>query len=222
MAVPIYTLNVFDVIFEYRKAYLGGLFVTLKLCGIAWLIGLVGGGALALSADWFPRVIGWPATGLRHIAEAIPILVLLFWLHYPIQAAMGVTIDPFFTTASLLAFLNTLAVFSILRGAITGVPATLIEVARVCGVRRQRIFWRIKVPLALRSALGPITSAQVNILQLSIFGGLISVEELFRVSQRINAQIYRPIEVYTALALFFLAVCLPLNLLARQLGRKLR
>jgi ABC-type amino acid transport system permease subunit len=147
---------------------------------------------------------------------------LLFWLHYPAQVALGVTVDPFYTMICLLAVLNVLAVFGILRGAITAVSAELIEVARVCGVRRERIFWRIKLPLALRSALGPLTSAQVNILQLSIFGSLISVEELFRVSQRINAQIYQPVQVYSGLAVFFLAVCLPLNLLARYFQRRIR
>ena len=51
-------------------------------------------------------------------------------------------------------------------------------------------------------------------LQCSLFASLISVDEIFRVAQRINATIYRPVEIYSALALLFLAVCLPLNGLA--------
>ena len=214
-------MSVFEVVSQYRSAYLAGLFVTLKLCAIAWTVGLIGGGAIALTTEWWPRLIGWPITVLSRTTEAIPIMVLLFWLHYPAQAALGVVIDPFYTTVSLLAVLNVLAVFGILRGAILKVPAEFVEVARVCGVGRERIFWRIKLPLALRGALGPLTSMQVNILQLSIFGSLISVEELFRISQRINSQIYQPVQVYTGLAFFFLAVCLPLNLLARHLQRRM-
>ena len=56
-------------------------------------------------------------------------------------------------------------------------------------------------------------------LHATLFASLISVEELFRVSQRINSTIYRPIEIYTALALFFLVVCLPINLFAVYLKR---
>jgi len=148
-------------------------------------------------------------------------MVLLFWLHYPIQAAFAIVIDPFYTTAGLLTALNMLAVCNVLRGAISNIPNEMIEVARVCGVNRQRTFWNIKLPLALRSAIGALTSSQVNVLQLSIFGSLIAVAELFRVSQRINSQIYQPVQVYTGLALFFLAVCIPLNLLANYLSRKL-
>lgn len=214
-------MSIVEVVSEYRNAYLSGLAVTLKLCVTAWTGGLIAGAAIAFSAEWWPRVIGWPVQTLSRVTEAIPILVLLFWLHYPAKAAIGITIDPFYTTAWLLLGLNTLAVFGILRGAILKVSVELIEVARVYGVGRERTFWRIKLPIAVRAALGPLTSAQVNVLQLSIFGSLISVEELFRVSQRINAQIYQPVQVYTGLALFFLIVCLPLNLLARYLQRKL-
>jgi ABC-type amino acid transport system permease subunit len=214
-------MSIFEVVSEYRSAYLSGLGVTLKLCAVAWTGGLLFGGAIAFGADWWPRLIGRPVQALSRISEAIPILVLLFWLHYPAQAVLGLTIEPFYTTAWLLLALNTLAVFGILRAAILRVPAELVEVAQVSGVGREQTFWRIKLPLAFRAALGPLTSAQVNILQLSIFGSLISVEELFRVSQRINAQIYQPVEVYSGLALFFLIVCLPLNLLARYLQRRL-
>jgi polar amino acid transport system permease protein len=213
-------MSIIEVVSEFRSAYLSGLTVTLKLCTVAWTVGLLGGSAIAFSTEWWPRVIGWPVQILSRVTEAIPILVLLFWLHYPAQVALGVTIDPFYTMICLLTGLNMLAVFGILRGAILKVPAELVEVGRVYGVGRERVFWRIKLPLALRSALGPLTSAQVNILQLSIFGSLISVEELFRISQRINAQIYQPVQVYTGLALFFLAVCLPLNLLARYFQKR--
>lgn len=214
-------MTIFDVVYGNRAAYLGGLEVTLKLCATAWIGGLIGGGAVALCTEWWPRLIGWPVFLTSRTTEAIPIMVLLFWLHYPIQAAFGVVVDPFYTTAFLLTGLNVLAVFGILRGAILRVPTELIEVALVCGVTRRRIFWRVKFPLALRAAVGSLTSSQVNILQLSIFGSLISVEELFRISQRINAQIYQPVQVYSGLAFFFLAVCLPLNILARYLERRL-
>ena len=214
-------MSVIDIILEFRRAYMGGLSITLKLCLLAWVGGIVGGGTMAFGIEWWPRLIGWPIRMLGHITEAIPILVLLFWLHYPAQVALGITVDPFYTTAFLLTSLNILAVCSILRDAVRNVPIELVEVASVCGVGRERAFWRIKLPLALRSALGPLTTAQVNILQLSIFGSLISVEELFRVSQRINAQIYRPVEVYSGIAVFFLVVCLPLNLLARYLQKKI-
>lgn len=214
-------MSFIEVIYEYRAAYTSGLLTTLKLCSIAWMVGLAGGAALALASEWRGEIIRLPMTLLSRTSEAIPILVLLFWLHYPFQSSLGIVVDPFVTTALLLSVLNTLAVYGILDRALSQVPVDLTEIATVCGVSRHNTFWRIKLPLGLRSAAGSLCTAQVNVLQLSIFGGLIAVEELFRISQRINAQIYQPVAVYTGLAMFFLAVCLPLNILARYLTRRL-
>ena len=214
-------MSFIEVIYEYRAAYSSGLLTTLKLCGIAWFIGLSGGAVLVLATEWLDKIIRIPMTLLSRTSEAIPILVLLFWLHYPVQASLGIVIDPFITTALLLSALNTLAVYGILDRALSQVPGDLTEIATICGVSRHETFLRIKLPLGLRYASSSLCTAQVNILQLSIFGGLIAVEELFRISQRINAQIYQPVAVYTVLALFFLSVCLPLNVLARHLMRKL-
>ena len=57
-------------------------------------------------------------------------------------------------------------------------------------------------------------------LHTTLFASLISVEEIFRVAQRINAQIYKPVEIYTALGIFFLAISLPLNGLALWLPER--
>src|ERR1043165_1855745 len=113
--------SVVNVVWEFRYAYLTGLLVTLKLCTVAWLGVLFGGGLIALTAEWWPRLVGWPAVFLSRMTEAILILVLLFWLHYPTKAALGVVINPFYTTAFLLAALNALAVFGMLRHAIAAV-----------------------------------------------------------------------------------------------------
>jgi ABC-type amino acid transport system permease subunit len=72
----------------------------------------------------------------------------------------------------------------------------------------------------LRQIIPSLLSLQVNMLQLTLFASFISVEEIFRVSQRINALIYKPIEIYTALAILFLIICLPLNGLALWLKKE--
>ena len=118
----------------------------------------------------------------------------------------------------MLIVVNTFAVYGVVWSSINAVPAEYVEVARVCGVTPAVVYWYIKIPLALRNALGPLTSSQVYVLHLSIFGSLISVDEIFRVSQRINAVVYRPVEVYTGLAVLFVIVCVPLNILAARLA----
>jgi len=90
----------------------------------------------------------------------------------------------------------------------------------VCGISKKDAFLKIELPIILRQTIPSLLNTQVNMLQITLFASLISVEEIFRVAQRINATIYKPIEVYTALAVFFLLICLPLNGLALWLKHK--
>lgn len=213
-------MDIFSLIFEYRHAYLSGLAGTLKICLFAWLSGITIGCILSFFSEIFKKYFDNILITINKIIEAIPILVILFWLHYPFQSSLGIVINPLSTTMLLLAILNILKVFVILKEAMRNIPRETIEIASVMNVNKWKIFLGIKLPLSIRNCIGQLTSQQVNILQLSIFGGLISADEIFRTSQRINAEVYQPVEVYSGLAIFFLIVCFPLNLLAEKLKSK--
>jgi polar amino acid transport system permease protein len=141
-------------------------------------------------------------------------LVLLFWLHYPLQEILQININPFITAAAALSVINILAVSDIVRDALIEFPNEYIIAGQVCGLKKRQLYMQIQFPIILRKIIPSLLTTQVSMLQLTLFASLISVEEIFKVAQRINASIYRPIEIYSALALFFLLICLPLNGLA--------
>jgi len=213
-------MSVWDILTNYYPAFLNGLAVTLQLCAIIWGSGLVLGGALGLMGNKFPRSVGLPSHGFSFFLGGVPLIVFLFWLHYPVQAMFDVVIDPFYTAAFTLSVVNIFAVADIVRGALHDFPKQYLIAAKVTGLTRQQTIFKIQLPLILREILPPLLLLQVAMLHTSLFASLISVEEIFRVAQRINAQIYRPVEIYTALGVFFLAVCLPINGIALWLKSK--
>lgn len=151
---------------------------------------------------------------------AVPTLVFLFWLHYPAQAMFNVVIDPFITATFTFSLLNIFGVADIVRGALDDFPKQYVLAARVCGLGLKQTVFKIQLPILLRMTLPALLLLQVSMLHITLFSSLISVEELFRVAQRINAQIYKPVEIYTALGVFFLIVCVPINGLALWLKRR--
>ncbi len=211
---------VFTIISQYREGLLQGLLVTLALCLIVWVCGLTIGTLLGSLSAQYPNEVGKPSKALSFTLSGIPILVLLFWLHYPLQEMLGVVINPFFTAAFALSLVNIFAVTDIVRTALVEFPSQYIAAGKVSGLSNQEIFKKIQFPIIFRQIIPAILTTQVNMLQLTLFASLISVEEIFRVTQRINASIYKPVEIYTALAIFFLIICLPLNGLALYLKRK--
>jgi ABC-type amino acid transport system permease subunit len=209
-----------DIIIKYKAGFSAGLLVTLKLCLIIWLSGIFLGGIIGVLAAKRRLTVGIPIRVISFTLSGVPVLVFLFWLHYPAQALLDVVIDPFYTAAFTLSIINIFVVSDIIRSAVEELPNQFIEAAKVYGIRSKKRFIRIELPLIFRYVLPSLIMSQVNMLHLTLFASLISVDEIFRLAQRINSQIYRPVEIYSALGIFFLFVSLPVNGLALFLKRK--
>lgn len=206
-------MSVFDILIQYHQGFLQGLKVTLELYAIIVGVGVIAGVAFGVFAAG-EKLTGWISQGGAFFLGAVPTLVFLFWFHYPVQAMLDVVIDPFFTAACTLTIVNFFAVSELVRQAVRDFPQQYLTAGRVCGMTTKDIVMKIQLPMLFRQLLPGLLITQVGMLHATLFASLISVEEIFRVAQRINAQIYKPVEIYTALGVFFLLVCLPINLFA--------
>jgi ABC-type amino acid transport system permease subunit len=213
-------MNVLDIFSQYGDGLAAGLLETLRLAAIIWLAGLTLGTLLGVLGAKFLRLFGIPFASIAFLLSGVPIIVFLFWLHYPMQAMLNVVIDPFITAAVTLSIVNTFGVSEIVRRVLRDFPGQYLVAAQVCGLGRLRTLTCIQLPLVLRQALPGLLMVQVGMLQATLFASLISVDEIFRTAQRINSSIYRPVEIYTSLGVLFLAVCLPLNGVAIWLRNK--
>jgi polar amino acid transport system permease protein len=204
-------MTILDILQQNREAFLRGLAVTLKLCALVWIIGLGAGTILGvISAQW-RRAVGIPMKTVAVVFAGMPVIVLMFWLHYPLQSVLGIVIDPFITATATLACVNVFLVSDLIRGAILNFPTHYVWAGQVCGLSPRGITFHIKFPIILREVLPSLLHTQIVILQSSIFASLISVDEIFRICQQINAEIYKPVEIYSILAILFILVCVPLH-----------
>jgi His/Glu/Gln/Arg/opine family amino acid ABC transporter permease subunit len=211
-----------SLIHRYHEALLGGAVKTIELAAIAWAGGLVLGTLLGIWRASHSR--GTKRSGITLFsaaASSIPVLVYLMWCHYPLQAALGISVRPFITAAAVFTFYNTLTIGEVVRGAVEDLPVAFSMAAEVTGVCRSTYIRYIMVPLALRAALPSYLISQVGVLHMTLFASLISVDELFRVVQRINAVEYNAVGVYSLLALFYFFLSFPLLILARVANERL-
>ena len=105
----------------------------------------------------------------------------------------------------------TFMVADVVANALHSFPADLVDAARVAGMSKKQMAWRIQWPIVFREVIPHLLFIMVVILQGTLFTSLISVEEIFRVAQQINSDIYQPVQIYTALAVFFIIICTGLN-----------
>ncbi|MCI0617591.1 ABC transporter permease subunit [bacterium] len=212
-------MNVFDILTHYSPTLLGGLWVTIKLFLLTSAIGITFGvllgalGARHKSFGTFVRIFSFVLAG-------IPLLVILFWFYYPFQTILGISISPFSTAVIALAFFNVAIVAELIRGVLVDFPKQYIVVAQMSDLSPRDIFSRIQFPMVFRQVIPSLLTTQVFVLHATLFASLIAVPEIFRVAQNINAVIYKPIEIYTALALFFIITLAPVNYIAYELKRR--
>jgi len=67
---------------------------TFQMCLIIWSAGIIIGSLIGVLAARYPKVLGIPTRLVAFILSGMPMLVFLFWLHYPLQSLLGIVVDP--------------------------------------------------------------------------------------------------------------------------------
>jgi len=210
----------FDILLQNHQLFLQGLGTTLKLLVFIMLIGIPGGILLGIIGGRYFKFINRIVEGLKFFTKVVPVLVLLFWLHYPFQALLQVVIDPFWTTVLALGFVNLIFVAHIIQNELKLLPKEYSESGLSLGMSKKQIIKHIEVPILLRRVLPNIALGQATMLEYTLFASLISVPELFRVAQTVNSMVYDPVAVYSLLVIFFLIILTPLHLFINYFKKK--
>jgi len=213
-------MSVLDILISYHSELLSGLWVTIELFVVVSAIGILLGvllgalGARYKEAGVFVKIFSF-------ILGSIPLLVILFWFYYPFQTILGISISAFTTAVISLALINVAVIAELIRGVLEDFPKQYISVAQMSDLSPRQVFSRIQFPMIFRQILPSLLTTQVFILQATLFASLIAVPEILRVAQNINSVIYKPIEIYTSLAIFFILILAPLNYFAYVLRKQL-
>ncbi len=155
----------------------------------------------------------------HYFISGVPIR-FAYWFIISMQQKFQIDIPPFEIAVFAFSFVNVFVVADLVKNAIKDFPNQYLLAAKVSGLSEKTILTKIQIPLIFKQLLGPVLLVQISMLHNSIFASLINVDEIFRQIQRINAIVYKPIELYTALAVFFIIITVPLTLIAYYLREK--
>ena len=82
--------------------------------------------------------------------------------------------------------------------------------------------WFILLPQTIRRVLPPLTNEAVALLKDSSLVSVVALAELMRVGKELATNAGAPTTIFLAVALFYLAMTLPLTLLVRHLETRWR
>jgi polar amino acid transport system permease protein len=210
----------FQILIQYYQPLMAGFLTTLGLLGYIVVFGISFGLLLGIIGGKYSPELKSILQISRFITKVVPVLVLLFWMHYPLQGLLGIVINPFWTSVFVLSLVNVITVSHILSVEFGLLPKTYIEAGIMLGLSKNSIIRHIEIPLLMRRVLPQVLLLQATMLEYTLFAGLISAPELFRASQTLNSIIYKPVEIYSLLVIFFLLILGPLHIAVTILQKK--
>jgi polar amino acid transport system permease protein len=211
--------------FAALKPYWGliwqGLGVTVFYTVITVIAGLAIGLAAGILRTTAPRWVTIPLRGYIEVFRCTPLLVQLVWVYYALPVLIGVDMSA--TTACFI----TLSLYAgsfyaeIFRGGIEAIDRGQWEAGQAIGMQQGRIFRRIILPQAVQVMIPALINQTIMQLKNTSLVSTVAVGDLLYQGSVITAASYRPLEVYTTIAVLYFVVLFPLTLVADQLEQRM-
>ncbi len=219
-----------DLMISSLPRLLDGAILTMELVALSVAIGFfiaVPVGVLrSTGGPWWVQALPW---SYIFFFRGTPLLIQIFLIYYGLgqfEAVRESVLWPLLRDSywcALIAFTLNTAAYSaeILRGSIAAVPAGEIEAARAVGMTTRQTLFRITLPRAFRMCLPAYGNEIIFLIKGSALASAITLAELTGTANIIIARSYKPVEVFLAAGLVYLAMIYGLTLFLKAVERRL-
>jgi polar amino acid transport system permease protein len=211
----------FSFLWSYRWLFVNGTAVTLLftvgIVALGLAVGLLAG--LLRLSRFAP--LRWLSQTYVEVFRCTPVLVQLVWFYYALPILTGIEMSA--TTAAILALsLYGGAFYSeIIRGGINSIEPGQTEAALALGMTPGQSMRRIVLPQALKRMVPPLMNQSIIQLKNTSLVSVLAVPDLLYQGQAVAHDSYRPLEIYTLVAVIYFVILFPLTLLVGRLERRL-
>lgn len=238
-----------SVVVEYWPAFLNGAIVsvllTLFVVSVGTLVGVLVGVGMSTRKSVL-RPLRWFLTVYVEILRALPVLVLLIWMHYVAPASTGwlysflsmtseaisgvvggmgravlasIASRPFASAAVALSLNLSAFVADIVRSEIAGTPSALIDAAKSLGMSPSMALRRVILPEVARRSLPALVALYITMFKFTTLAAFIGCNELMNVTFTAGNSSYRYLELYTCLAIVYLMILIPATYAAKRIEK---
>lgn len=195
--------------------------VVAQLALGAMVLALVLGLLIALARLSSSRILRGVAVVYVEVLRGTPLLVQLVYVYF-VLPVIGIQLEPI--AAGIIALgLNYAAYLSeVYRSSILAVDPGQTEAALSLGYTPTKALWLIVIPQSFKVALGPIGNYFIAMVKDTALTSVIAVSEILKTANTLNSQTFQTVEIYTAAAVLYLALSLPLSRIVIVLEKKVR
>jgi polar amino acid transport system permease protein len=207
----LYDWNWNMVLIGYELLWLHGLLTTL-----AYAVGTVVGGlvigvlcGLGLLANrWWLTV---PIHAYVEVFRCTPVLVQIVWFFFALPIVIGVEIPAWLAAGIGLTLYMGCFATEIFRGGIISIDKGQWQAARAIGMTYGQMMRHIILPQAVRRMIPPFVNQSVIQFKNTALLYVVAVPDLMYTGYLVVSETYRPLEVYTGVAIAYFAILYPLT-----------
>lgn len=211
-----YTWN-FDVVWNYKAAFLYGAKVTMEISLFSIALGLGLGLVVGLGHMSRRFCLKCPAICFIEFFRTTPVLVQLIWFYYVLPIIIGLAMSNFVASVLALGFSASAFLAEIYRAGIESIDKGQMDSALSVGMKYPQAMRRIILPQAIRRMIPPIINQFAMTIKYSALASVIAVYELLYQANNIIQTTFRPLEVYTSIAIFYFVIIYPIIIASRKL-----
>lgn len=199
----------------------GGLCLNILITLAVLPASLVLGSLLGAVRLFRVRPLNWLAFLFIEAVKGIPVLLMIFWLHYALPAFLGLRPPLFLTAVAALTMYGSANVAEVFLSGADMVRKSELEAARLSGFSGAGVFRRVLAPQVLRRMVPALLGVMVSLFKDTSIVFVIGLIELTQTGM-ILANRYPDmlVPMYVLIGAGYMTVSLLLAELARVIARR--
>ena len=207
----------FALVPNYLNLWLKGLGVTMAysvgtiLGGM--IIGVVCGMLLLARTKW----VTLPVHYYVELFRCTPLLVQIVWFYFALPIVLQVELPDLFAAGLGLTLYMGAFATEIFRGGIISIDKGQWQASRALGMTWPELMQNIILPQAIKRMVPPFVNQSIIQLKNTSLLYVVAIPDLMYTGSIIVSDTFRPLEVYTSVALAYFVILYPLTLYAARL-----
>lgn len=206
---------------NHLSVLLGGLWITLKISGGAWLLSIVGGLVIAAIRDFGPKPLAWFFDFVVTALRSVPELVLLYLIFFGLPAA-GINLGSLTATIIALGAAESAFTSEYFRASISVVPESQRRAGESVGISDLGVFRYVVLPQAVPMMFPPALNCFVSLLKTSTLASAVGAPEILYQGQEIMNNTGDIFGIALFIVAIYVIVTLPLTTAVGYLETRVR
>lgn len=211
----------FTSVWTYRIPLFEGLLVTLGLTAVAAVFGLLSGTVLAILSQSPVAAVRWLVAAHVELFRDTPLLVQLMWIHFALPMLTGYNTTPVESGVLAIALHASAYFTELVRAGIQSVPRTQWDAAYALGLPAWTRWTRVILPPAIRVIIPPLVNLIISFFKGTAILSVLQIGELMGVAARISNETFRPIEIFSFVALVYFVLGYAMSRLTLLLEKRM-